>query len=51
MLATFGGADVPRDFAPYTAAEVGRLRADPLVEVEKVRAALLPVPATAGGAR
>ena len=47
MLATFGGADVPRGFASYTAAEVGRLRADPLVDVEGVRLRLLEAAAAA----
>jgi len=41
MLETFGGADVPRDFAPYSGAEVGRLRADPLVDVDGPRARLV----------
>lgn len=41
MLATFDAADVPKDFTPYGAAEVGRLRADPLVDVEGLRARLL----------
>lgn len=49
MLATFGGADVPPGFVPYGAAEVGRLRADPLVDVDGVRARLLAEAAKAAG--
>ncbi len=41
MLARFDPAHVPAGFAPYTAAEVGRLRARPLVDVEGVRARLV----------
>jgi mono/diheme cytochrome c family protein len=41
MLARFGAPDVARDFAPYTAAEVGNLRRQPLTNVDRVRAALL----------
>jgi len=48
MLATFDAADVPKDFTPYTAAEVGRLRADPLVDVEGPRARLLAAATAAG---
>ena len=38
MLERFDQADVPADFRPYTADEVGRLRADPLTEVTTRRA-------------
>ncbi len=41
MLARFGGADVPQDFAPYTADEVGRLRRSPLTDVDGVRRSLV----------
>jgi mono/diheme cytochrome c family protein len=41
MLQRFDPQDVPADFAPYTAGEVGRLRKSPLVDVEKVRKQLL----------
>jgi hypothetical protein len=41
MLPHFDRAHVPPDFAPYTAAEVGRLRQRPLTDVERVRARLL----------
>jgi hypothetical protein len=45
MLHEFGGADVPADFRPYTAAEVGRLRRTPLVDVDGTRRRLLASPA------
>ena len=41
MLTRFDTQHVPKDFQPYTADEIGRLRKSPLVDVEKVRAALL----------
>jgi len=41
MLDHFDAADVPAGFAPYTAAEVGPLRAHPLVDVEGTRKQLL----------
>ena len=41
MLYRFSAEDMPADFEPYTAEEVGRYRKDPLVEVERVRAGLL----------
>ena len=41
MLTRFDAQHVPKDFRPYTADEIGRLRKSPLVDVEKVRAALL----------
>jgi len=41
MLDHFDAADVPAGFAPYTAAEVGPLRAHPLVDVEGTRKKLL----------
>lgn len=41
MLAEFAPGEVPKDFAPYTAEEVGRLRRSPLTNVERVRAELL----------
>ncbi len=41
MLRSFSPNEVPADFAPYTAAEVGRLRARPLVAVRATRADLV----------
>ena len=41
MLNRFDAQHVPKDFQPYTADEIGRLRKSPLVDVEKVRASLL----------
>jgi len=41
MLRTFSPAQLPADFTPYTAPEVGRLRRSPLVEVAPVRVELL----------
>ena len=41
MLARFDPAGVPAGFAPYTAAEVGRLRTRPLVDVATERTRLL----------
>ena len=41
MLYRFSAEDMPADFEPYTAEEVGRYRQEPLVEVETVRAELL----------
>jgi cytochrome c551/c552 len=41
MLDRFDRDDVPKDFVPYAADEVGRLRQRPLTNVDRVRAALL----------
>ncbi len=41
MLARFDAAHVPTDFVPYAAAEIGRLRAKPLTDVDAVRRRLL----------
>ncbi len=41
MLREFSPNEVPADFVPYAPEEVGRLRADPLVDVETVRAELI----------
>jgi len=41
MLDRFDRDDLPPGFAPYTAAEVGRLRRDPLLDVETARRRLL----------
>ena len=41
MLYRFSADDMPADFEPYTAEEVGRYRQEPLVEVETVRVGLL----------
>jgi len=41
MLARFGKDDLPPDFVPYTADEVGRLRQTPLTDVDTVRARLV----------
>lgn len=40
-LARFAGDDLPADFQPYTAAEVARLRAEPLLDADAERRALL----------
>lgn len=42
VVVRFGGADAPPDFVPYTAEEIGRLRRDPLVDVDSARRALAP---------
>jgi len=42
VVERFGGADVPPDFRPYGADEIGALRRDPLVDVDAARRALLP---------
>ena len=47
MLRRFDPDHLPKDAAPYTADEVGRLRRTPLLDVEKVRAALLQALAAA----
>ena len=41
VLERFDHDDMPADFAPYTAAEVGRLRRSPLTDVERVRRELI----------
>ena len=41
FLDRFSADDLPGDFEPYTAEEVGIYRRDPLVEVERVRAEIL----------
>jgi mono/diheme cytochrome c family protein len=41
VVQRFGGADLAASFAPYGAEEVGRLRAQPLVDVAGARRALL----------
>jgi mono/diheme cytochrome c family protein len=41
MLSRFDAQHVPKDFQPYGADEIARLRKAPLVDVEKVRASLL----------
>lgn len=41
MLERFGRPEAPADVAPYTAAEVGALRKQPLTDVERVRAELV----------
>jgi hypothetical protein len=47
----FAAADRPADFAPYTAEEIGRLRASPLVDVGAERRRLLDAAAAAKAAR
>ena len=42
VVARFGGPDVPSDFRPYDAEEIGALRRDPLVDVDAARRPLLP---------
>jgi hypothetical protein len=41
MLDRFGKDDLPADFVPYTAEEVGTLRKTPLTRVDEVRARIL----------
>ena len=41
MLHEFSKAQIPENFAPYTAEEVGRLRRQPLVDVNGSRAKLI----------
>jgi hypothetical protein len=41
MIGRFGPAEDAQGFLPFTASEVGRLRADPLVDVAAVRARLV----------
>ena len=41
VLERFDKEDVPADFVPYTAGEIGRLRQNPLTNVEQVRRELL----------
>jgi mono/diheme cytochrome c family protein len=41
MLLRFSAAQMPADFQPYTAAEVGPLRKQPLARVSEVRSELL----------
>jgi len=41
ILTTFSPAQLPSDFVPYTAAEVRRLRAQPLVDVARTREELV----------
>lgn len=41
VLERFGADDVPRDFVPYAAAEVGRLRHQPFTNVQRVRSDLV----------
>jgi hypothetical protein len=41
MLERFGKDDLPADFVPYTAEEVGTLRRTPLTQVDEVRARIL----------
>lgn len=41
MLERFDKEHLPKDFTPYGAAEIGRLRRSPLTDVERVRGELL----------
>ena len=41
MLLRFSAAQLPADFQPYTAAEIGALRKQPLARVSEVRSELL----------
>ncbi|MFQ5659719.1 MAG: cytochrome c, class I [Gammaproteobacteria bacterium] len=41
IIITLGGASAPENFEPYTAREVGRLRKDPLLNVNDHRDALI----------
>jgi len=40
-LATFSADELPSDFEPYTAAEIGALRREPLTDVSSARARLV----------
>src|SRR5262249_59764793 len=51
LLEPFDHAHVPADFTPYDAAEVARLRKQPLVDVEGTRARLLGEGGTAARPR
>ena len=44
MLERFGKDDLPADFVPYTATEVGTLRKTPLTQVDEVRASIMAGP-------
>ena len=48
LVQRFDVAELPPDFAPYTAEEVGRSRRDPLVDVDRERAAVLDALARRG---
>jgi hypothetical protein len=37
LLVTFNRAEMPKNFKPYTGAEVGRLRAHPLLDIKQTR--------------
>ncbi|NKB38521.1 MAG: hypothetical protein GKR93_15405 [Gammaproteobacteria bacterium] len=41
MLVEFSGAQIPDNFIPYTAEEVGSLRRDPLIDVNGTREHLI----------
>lgn len=41
LLVNFSKDELPEDFKPYTAAEVGELRKDPLVDVNTIRPKLI----------
>lgn len=41
VVETFGAAELPPDFAPFTAHEVGRGRASPLVDIDGERRAVV----------
>ena len=41
FLLNFSAAQLPGDFKPYTAKEVGKLRTDPLVDVNEIRPGLI----------
>ena len=49
LLFRFSAAELPDDFAPYTAAEVAALRADPLVDAGGTRRRILEDLAGAAG--
>ncbi len=52
MLTRFDAAAVPKDFVPYTAAEVATLRLTPLVDPESVRRKLVAeIPSTVRAAQ
>jgi hypothetical protein len=51
MLDHFDHAHLPSDFVPYGAEEIGRLRRDPLVDVEGTRRKLVEAMGPPGDAR
>ncbi|MCY4428087.1 MAG: hypothetical protein OXC05_13825 [Halieaceae bacterium] len=42
ILFNFSEVELPKSFSPYTAGEVGRIRANPVVDIGKLRQQVLP---------